>query len=64
MNGATEDIEAESLKITVTDDSAFIHEALGNHFPSRDLRDLSTSELSFIVRQAQRLKASADRSFS
>ncbi len=62
MKGTAEVIGAGSLKIAATDDSAFIHEALDDYFPSRDLRDLSTSELSFIVRQAQRLKVAADRS--
>jgi len=52
----TEHSDPSSLKVTGTDDSAFVYEVLADHFPCRDVRDLSMSELSFLIRQAQRLK--------
>jgi len=45
-----------SLSGSMLNDSGFIHKALADHFPNRDVADLSTSELSFLLIQAQRLK--------
>lgn len=47
----------DSKELALPDDSRFIRKALAYYFPSRDVTDLSASELSYLLRQSQRLKA-------